>query len=305
MASMLKFAFAMIIPCALLACSTQAPKLQPLSRVAPSEHATTAAISMTDVLGQWDVVSFDGHAPARKSGSTREAFADFDERGVRLRIECNYSSRSGAVQGGRFIAVPRPRAQTEMGCGREREQRDSRYFSFFDRSPWIERLGPARLRLSAGESILILERPAQRRLAFMPAESAFQGTWRMDELTHYAAGGGYSGIGLSDVPGSIVIKGNQLSYDRCPRYDLTFVYAADGRLMNRSNSPLPEKLDCSSLRYPNYDAPALPSAMEIIPLLHSNPWIEDLGNGRLLIANERIGLTLSRSIKSGEPAGSK
>lgn len=297
MAPMMKFIFAALVPCILTACGTPALEAQPRSRLAQLEPAATAAISMTDVVGQWDVVSFEGHTPARKSGSTREAFADFDTRGVRLRIGCNHSGRSGTVTAAKFIVVPGPRAQTEMGCGEELEQRDSRYFSFFDRSPRIERLGTARLRLSAGESILILERPAQRRLAFMPEESTIQGTWRMDELTRYMPGGGFTGIGLSDVPGSIVIKGNRLSYDRCPRYDLSFVYAADGRLMNRGSSPLPEKLDCSSLKYPDYDAPALPSAMEILPLLRSNPWIEDLGNGRLLVANERVGLTLSRSTK--------
>jgi hypothetical protein len=287
---MLKFTFAAIMAC-------MVAEVQPRSRLAPSEPAGTTAMSMTDVLGQWDVVSFEGHTPARKSGSTRVAFADFDERGVRLRIECNHSGVNGSGQGGRFVAVPGHRAQTEMGCGKEREQRDSRYFAFFLQSPRIERLGPARLRLSAGKSILILERPAQRRLAFVPEKSTIQGTWRMNELTRFEPGGGFTGTGLSDVPGSIVIKGNRLSYDRCSRYDLSFDYAADGRLMKRGDSPLPENLDCSSLRYRDYDAPALPSAMEIIPLLHSNPWIEDLGNGRLLIANDRVGLTLSRSTK--------
>ena len=290
-------ALAFIATSSLMACSTPGTE-QIAPQLMQSKPNATTAISPAEVLGQWDVVSFEGHTPARKSGSTREAFADFDERGVRLRIECNYSGVSGVVQGDRFIAVPGPRVQTEMGCGKEREQRDSRYFSFFDRSPRIERLGAARLRLSAGESILILDRPAYRRLAFIPKESMIQGTWRMDELTRYEPGGGFTGIGLSDLPGSIVIKGNRLSYDRCPKYDLSFVYAADGRLMNSGSSPLPERLDCSSLKYPDHNAPALPSAMEILPLLHSNPWIEELGNGRLLVANERVGLTLSRSTKS-------
>lgn len=182
--------------------------------------------------------------------------------------------------------------QTEMGCGKEREERDRRYFSFFDRSPLIERLGDDRLQLMAGESVLILQRPEQRRLAYAPGLARLAGQWRLEVLTRYERNGGSSGIGLSDVPGRIVIEGNRLSYDRCPQYDLTFSYSSDGRLIKTGGSSMPEEPDCPALDYPDYEAPALPSAMEILPLLHSNPWVEEVGNGRLLVANERLGLLL-------------
>lgn len=256
------------------------------------EPNATAAISLAYILGQWDVVSFEGYKPLTRSAA-RTATADFFEWGVQLRIECNISRRGGVVRDGRFVGHGM-RTETEIGCGEEHEERDRRYFSFFDRSPTIDPLPGGRLRLTAGDSILILERRERRRLAYVPDRSELEGQWSMETLTRYGSAGGSSGIGLSDVPGRIVIEGNRLSYDRCPRYDLTFSYLADGRLVRTGGSPLPEEPDCPALKYPDYDAPALPSAMEILLLLHSNPWIEDVGNGQLLIANERYGLLLAR-----------
>jgi hypothetical protein len=60
----------------------------------------------------------------------------------------------------------------------------------------------------------------------VPARSELEGKWRMEDLTRYSSGGGRSGIGLSHVPGRIVIEGNRLSYDRCPQYGLTFSYSS-------------------------------------------------------------------------------
>jgi hypothetical protein len=286
-------ALAILAASSLAACGAAAIETRPAPQPVQSEPKATAAISRADILGQWDVVSFEGHEPVRMHGATRAAFADFDEQSVRLRIECNTSSVGGTVRDGRFVPQPGLRMQTEMGCGKEREERDERYFTFFDRSPIVERLPNGRLRFVAGDSVLILERPEQRRLASVPERSTLEGTWRMEALTSYYRNGGEAGIGLSDVPGGIVIESNRLSYDRCPQYDLTFNYSADGRLVKTGGSQLPEKLDCPALDYPDYEAPALPSAMEILPLLHSSPWVEDVRNGQVLIANERFGLLLS------------
>ncbi len=291
----MKATFAVLAASSLTACGTATIGPQAGPRAMQSEPAATAAISIADILGQWDVVSFEGYEPVRMHGSTRSAIADFYEEGVQLRIECN-TSRSGgatAVLNGRLVGGHGLGMQTEMGCGKEREDRDRRYFSFFDGSPTVERLPNGRLRLVSDGSVLILERPEQRRLASVPDLAKLTGQWRLDGLTRYGRHGGYSGIGLSDVPGRIIIEGNRISYDRCPAYDLTFSYSSDGRLMKTGGSSLPEKPLCPALNYPDYEAPALPSAMEILPLLHSNPWVEDVGNGQLLIANERLGLLLT------------
>lgn len=253
------------------------------------ELAAMPVQSSAEIAGRWDVVSFEGYQPAHSQGATPAAFANFSGYGVSLRIECNHSSVSGVVRDGRFVPQPGLRMQTQMGCGPEREERDRRYFSFFDRSPTVERLANGRLRLIAGESALILERPEQRRLAFLPKRDELDGRWRMDSLTRYGPHGGYSGIGLSDIPGRLVIDGNRLSYDRCPQYDLTFSYSADGRLLKTGGAPLPEKAECAALKL-SWETRGVPTPDQILPLLHGGPWVEDVGNGRMLIANEQLGL---------------
>ncbi len=296
MESLMKCTAAIFVALSIAACSTGAVEPRAIPSQAQSLSNAPVTISRPDFLGKWDVVSFEGYEPVRMHGTTRAAFADFDDHGVQLRIECNTSRSSGAtsVLNGRLVRGQGGRMQTEMGCGKEREERDERYFSFFDRSPTVERLPDGRLRLDSGTSVLILERPEKRRLAFVLDRSKLGGKWRMIKLTQYGQHGGYSGIGLSDVPGRIVIDGNRLSYDRCPQYDLTFSYSSDGRLM-KTAGPTISNPKCPELNYPDYEAPALPSAKEILPLLHSNPRVEDVGDGRFLVANEHFGLLLTKA----------
>ena len=277
---MLCFTLPILLAISLASCGT-------LSGGGAGQLTTSTAMpvqSSSEITGRWDVVSFEGYEPAYRLG----AFANFSETGVRLRIECNYSNVPGVVHEGRFVAQPGPRMQTEMGCGPEREERDTHYFAFFDRSPTMERLANGRLRLVAADSVLVLERPEKRRLAFLPDPAELDGKWRMESLTRYGQQGGYAGIGLSDVPGRILIEGNRLSYDQCPQYALTFVYGADGRVVKASGT-LPDQASCAALRLP-WETRGLPTPDQILPLLHGNPWVEDVGNGRMLIANEQLEL---------------
>jgi hypothetical protein len=140
----------------------------------PAE-ARTPVTEFSSIAGQWDVARFEGYEPKRRSGSVRAAFADFGAAGVSLRIECNYSGRSGTLRDGRFVSTPGVGApQTLIGCDTERQERDNRYFAFFGKNPSIEQEGVDRLRLFAEGSELILERPAIRRLHFVPPLSAIQ-----------------------------------------------------------------------------------------------------------------------------------
>ncbi|MFL6725854.1 MAG: hypothetical protein ACJ8FS_04990, partial [Sphingomicrobium sp.] len=100
----MKSAFAALFVLSLAACSTAAIERRPGIRPVQSEPNAIAAISMADILGQWDVVSFEGYKPARMHGATRAAVADFDEQSVRLRIECNTSSIGGTVRDGRYVS---------------------------------------------------------------------------------------------------------------------------------------------------------------------------------------------------------
>jgi heat shock protein HslJ len=229
------------------------------------------------------------------SGTTRAAYADFGRGGVALRIECNYSGREGTVRDGRFIAVPRQEtASTAMGCGPEREAREGRLFDFFQRNPLIERTGDDGLRLTADGRELLLERPARRRLAFVPTQAELQGRWRLLELTRYEPGGGYSGIGLSETPGRLVIEGDRLFHSRCPQHALRFRYDESGRLRNAGGpSSRREMGDCAALPA-RRDGPALPTPADALRLLQDEPAVERSGDD-LLLSTERYGLLITRA----------
>jgi hypothetical protein len=248
------------------------------------------------IAGKWDVVSFEGYRPRRLSGTHRAAYADFSERGVGLRMECNYSGRAGTIRDGKFIASEADDgAQTVMSCGRERDARESRFFSFFDKDATIERIGPDRLLLRSGATELILERPAVRRLQYVPTPAELEGRWRLLEVTHYMPGGGYSGIGLSEVPGRIVVSGDRLSYSRCPQFGLTFRVGPDGRLEKTGGTAPPATpADCRELAEP---APGreLPSQWDVLRLLHDTPLVEKTGEDALLISTERFGLLVTKA----------
>ena len=287
---------------ALLACApadappAAAPVASPAAAVPRATEAATPVEDAAPVAGAWDVASFEGYEPRRLSGTGRAAIADFHPGGVALRIECNSSGRSGTVSNGRFVRGPEQDAiQTAMGCGREREARDSRYFAFFEQNPTVERLGPDRLRLRTARSELILERPALRRLRLVPAPGELEGEWRMLELTRYLPEGGYTGIGLSEVPGRIVVSGDRLFYSRCPQYGLTFRWGEGGKLEKAGGTPPAGGAgDCRELNEP---APGyeLPAAADVLALLHSSPAVERTGDGALLLSTDRLGLLITKA----------
>ncbi|MGZ8998967.1 MAG: hypothetical protein ACXW2T_08940, partial [Allosphingosinicella sp.] len=272
------------------------PPVSGQAEPAPSVSTLFPVTDSASIAGQWDVVRFEGYEPRRLSGTVRAAFADFSEDGVALRIECNYSGRAGVVREGRFSTSGRnDRAQTAMSCGPERNARESRFFTFFESGPVIERRGSDELHLRAGNSELILQRPATRRLAFLPTADRLQGRWRLLEVTRYLPGGGHSGIGLSEVPGRIVIAGDRISYNRCPRYGLGFILGADGTVQKTSGAtPPPVPTGCPELAEP---APGsqLPARWDLLRLLHFTPVVERSGDDALLISTETLGLLVTKA----------
>ena len=248
------------------------------------------------VQGRWDIASFEGYQPKqRMSGTVRAAYADFGPAGVGLRIECNYSGVAGTVRDGRFVAKPdQETVSTAMGCGPEREARESRLFDFFGRSPRIEPSGPDSLRLTADGRELRLERPARRRLAFVPPPGELQGRWRLLELTRYQPGGGYSGIGLSETPGRLVIEGDRLFHSRCPQHVLRFRYDEVGRLRNAGGPSSDREAKACAALPAGSNTPALPAPSDVLQLLHAEPAVERTGDD-LLLSTERYGLLITRA----------
>ncbi|WP_435200627.1 hypothetical protein [Qipengyuania sp. 902] len=251
--------------------------------------------SSQDILGEWDIVNFDGHEPHRLSGSTRAAFADFGDKGVSLQIECNYSGASGAVRDGRFVSSPGQRFQTEIGCGPEREERDRQLFTFFDRNPSVERLPDGRLLLTAGETQLLLERPAQRRLANLLPPQELLGEWRMVGITHYLEQGGHAGIGLSEVPGRIVFDGIEVGYSRCPQYQIAYRYTEAGVVEKIGGAALPPSAtDCEPLTEEPFN-PDMPLRWDVMKVLHSDPRLEKVDDDTILMSTDRYGVLLTKA----------
>lgn len=299
-ARLVPLASALLVTACAVAPTPDEPRQAPVTAASATPVASTA-----DVLGQWDIVSFEGYQPAsRVQGSTRTAFADFAEDGVGLRIECNWSGASGRVVDGRFRPDQTgPRAQTAMGCGEVRESRDARLFGFFDLSPTVERLSDGRLRIAADGRDLILQRPAQRRLDFLPKASELQGAWRLEILTNHYPQGGHAAIGLQEIPGRIVVSGDRLGYSRCPQFDLTFRYTHDGRLEKAAGPDLPdEAVGCPELARPSGMRDFPPTVWPVMEILHANPLVERSGDDRVVLSAGDYAIEMTKApCREGEP----
>lgn len=270
------------------------PQASPPGFDKPAGQASPTIVQGVDMVGEWDVASFEGYRPERLRGTLRAAVADFGEQGVRLRMECNHSGRAGTVEGGRFLpARDDDGGQTVMSCGPERNAREGRFFSFFDKASTIERLGPDRVRLRSDETELVLERPALRRVGNIPTPAQMRGSWRMVELTRYLPGGGYAGGGVSEVPGRIVIADGRASYSRCPQYAVAFRISDAGRLEKTGGTAPPAKpADCRELAAPP-GAPMMSEPADVLRLLHAGPAVERAGDDTLLLSTDDWGLLVT------------
>ncbi len=299
-----RFICALSATCATATLFACVPALQQMGEPAPvtttpvdPRRATVQVepvASSRDILGELDIVNFDGHEPRRLLGSTRAALADFRPDGVSLRIECNYSGASGSVRDGHFRSRPGDRIQTAMGCGEEREARDAKLFGFFDRNPTVERLPDGRLLLTAGDTQLLLEKPARRRLAFLPAPRELLGEWRMLEVTHYLEQGGYAGSGLSEVPGRIVFDGIEAGYSRCPQYNIAYRYTEAGAIEKIDGPALPlMATECEPLSEEPFNAD-MPVQWDVMKVLHSDPRLEKVDDDTIFMSTDRYGVLLSK-----------
>lgn len=261
----------------------------------PSPAATSAPVLNSQAIaGEWDIVRFRGHEPRRLLESKRAAYADFSAEDVRLRIECNYSGLAGTVADGVFLPRPGDRMQTAMGCGPEREARDAALFGFFDRKPTVEWLADGRLRLVAGQDELILERPAKRRLAYLPSPQQLLGEWRLVEITRYWPEGGFTGSGLSQVQGRLIFDGIHASFSPCPRYRIAYRYAPDGRIEKLGGPPIPtEPQECDALRGEEFGRD-MPRPWDVMRVLHADPLVELVDRDTILLSTERFGVLLSK-----------
>lgn len=279
----------------LIACSPSGASSNPAASVAGPQFPAAVA-SLDDVEGTWQVVSFGGYEPARVTHPQPAAFANFTQSGVGLRIGCNWSGAPGTVRDGHFAAPAGdvdPQAQTAMGCGKEREDRDSRYFAFFRQSPTMELLNADRLKLQAGNTVLILQRPEAIRRETLPAMADMAGDWRAEGLMLINEEG-RRGIGLSELQARIAITGSSLAMTSCPASTVAIEYTADGRLARVGGADAAQiNAQCGTFHEAGFGMPDLKPA-RLADLLAGSPKVYYGGPDRLTLQSGDLVLDLTR-----------
>lgn len=179
---------------------------------AASSPDTTPVRGMADIAGQWDIVSFDGHTPRRlDADGGRHAYVDFSTDGATFTIECNYTGMRARIENGRLVALPHEDIQTAMGCGPERNRRESAFFAFLRGSPTIAQRGADELVLTRGGQRLELQRAEVRQRAMRPTSLLdFDGAWRAD-IVYLQIAEGHTGnliAGLDGAPAEFSFDNN-------------------------------------------------------------------------------------------------
>lgn len=248
---------------------------RPNVQTLPAPAARTVS-SLAEIAGEWDIVEFDGFRPPRlDSDGHRHAYVDIDPAGLSFTVGCNYSGMPGSIgaEGVLVPGTPDDGMQTAMGCGPEREARDTAFFGFFRSRPELTLAPRGRLRMENPAHSLLLERADLRRLASGPPLAEISGVWRVVSFTRFRDGG-YQGWGPMFAPGRVRIEPSSISYSRCPQATVRFRYTEDFILLPESQDEIPAGA-CSRLS---------PAATEVEPmlaaLLGQSPHAERVPGGR-------------------------
>lgn len=284
------------ILCAALAAMPSAACSQ-ASADAPT-YTYTPVTDADQFNGEWEVARFDDYTPpSRMDGLTRIAIADFrlDYDYVDLRIGCAQQVSYGGFQDGRFVATPPP-VGLELDtseCTKEELALDTKYRAFFKQNPKIEISGDDRLRLTAGSSELLLERPSLRMRANAPDQAELTGTWQLGGV-YMRSFGRIDVRSLWDAPGAVGITDKRIVYTLCPDYAVAIRYE-DGQLKAPEGTQPPEDAKCSP---PNYaKADEAPTLGDIMYLFASSPAVESVGDDRILLTAKGIELLMKRKVE--------
>ena len=236
--------------------------------------------SLREIAGPWDIVRFGGHAPGRLgSDGLRRAYVDVGAEGLSYTIECNYSGNPARIDetGTLHDEGDGSRVQTQMGCGPEREARDSAFFAFFGSRPKVRWAEGGRLIVSNGTTELILERPEQRRLAYVPSEQEISGRWVPRMATRLIGSGGHEGWGFQE-PTVLTIAEGRIAYSGCGGFSHDFRYAPPGQLITGERRG---EASCGDN----------PGSL-LLRVLDGDPLVERAGSGGLALQSGNLVITL-------------
>jgi hypothetical protein len=206
---------------ALAACSGQEP---------PSGKEERAVTSLAEIAGSWDIARFGGYAPTRLHEGVRRAYVNVERDRLSYVIECNYSGNFAHIDStGTLHDDEGGRTQTLMGCAAEQSARDRAFFSFFAAKPKVSWAGAKWVRMSNGETELLLERPELRRLAHILPADRLAGRWVPQTAAATNPNTGSSGESFRK-PSLVILDAASLSYSGCGGARFTFRYSSEGRM---------------------------------------------------------------------------
>ena len=185
--------------------------------------------TLSEIAGPWDIASFNGYSPVRLHEGIRRAYVDVGATGLSYVIGCNYSGNRARIDDSGILHKVDQQPQTLIECGPEGDARDAAFFGFFASRPKVTWTEGGRLRLFAGRTELILERPEMRRLANIPRLAEMVGSWTPQEALHLLNGNGYGGRSFQGAY-PLTITRNTITYPGCGGASFRFDYTRDARM---------------------------------------------------------------------------
>jgi len=217
---------------AVAACGAAEPAAQPSGRL---------VTSLAEIRGAWDIVRLGDYEPSRLHGGQRRAFVQVGDKGLSYTIECNYSGNPAHIDKSGVLHDDSEQAGSRMStlmlCPPEEMKREGQLYGFFATKPTVHWAPGGRIELRSASTVLLLERPATRRLANAPKADELIGRWIPVSAMKTEPGGGYSGWGFGPDPGVVTIGPGSIAWSACPEGAVRYRYTADFRLERQGEAP--------------------------------------------------------------------
>ncbi len=279
------------------ACSPASTTSEQLTEIISADEVSRAVpvSSLDDIEGFWHVSRFEDYEPGWQDYSGwRNASVHIDDGRLSYAVGCNRSGNPARIEGGVLKDTgDGSRMQTLIGCGEEREARDTRFFRFFASNPAVMKVGEGKLRIANGETELILLDEARHLAENGASISEIEGRW-VPQSGEEFSGWGMSGATIGDDPGILTIGKNKLEWSKCPKASVVGKYTPGHRFIRDEKSVA----NCSFA-----SSPAMPTSDIVTTVMHGNPAFIRTGPDRIAmyISGKAIHLQSEQSVLNPPP----
>ena len=247
-----------------------------------------ATLTAEDIAGEWDVVRFGDWQPEFRIGesASRTAFVTFGAEGTGYRLGCNWSGSETTLGPDGMLRGPEDRSieSTAMYC-EDLDELETEFFLFMKNGATVSRGEDGQLVLSKAGKELVLERPGQRRLAFVPTIEQLAGRWQPVQ-TAIVNERGMRGFAI-DEGAVLTIGADALSFSPCPGYTVAVSFD-DAAIATSKPSPEPTCPEFSE-RGEWVDGEA-----RMLDAMRASPRFEKLAGGQMLMTAGENNFTLRR-----------